>query len=199
MIRRIIISIAAASSAVLLMASISPAHAQEITFQAPAALFKHRSVCKSGTPPCDNFKVVSQFQVTDDFDLDDDLSNQEVMVFFALGTTCNQMQLTPVFNSNVPAGQMVVKHSGSNVKYSFKGTVQGFDDSNMSTIPVELKLSIKINGKGKGLLKASGTGDFAAITSSPFVFALVPINEPDPGMGDNDFNCGVATAKIINQ
>ena len=90
-------------------------------------------------PPCDTFKVVAQLHVTNDIDLDDDLSNREVAT----------------------------------------------------------------NTKGKGLVRASGTGDFAAITSSPIVFALVPFNEPDadnnPGIVDGDYNCGVATANIINQ
>ena len=67
----------------------------------------------------------------------------------------------------------------------------------------DLNLTITINNKGKGLLRASGTGDFGAITSSPIVFAVIPFNEPDsdnnPGIKDGDYNCGVATAKIINQ
>ena len=57
----------------------------------------------------------------------------------------------------------------------------------------DLNLTITINNKGKGLLRASGTGDFGAITSSPIVFAVIPFNEPDsdnnPGIKDGDYNC----------
>lgn len=110
MIRRIAFFLVA-SCVVLLTAASSPAHAvalaPEITFQAPAAVIKHRTVCKSGTPPCDTFKVVAQFRVTNDIDLDDDLSNQEVAIFFGLGAVCDPLNIDGVFNLNVPAGMMV--------------------------------------------------------------------------------------------
>lgn len=187
------------------MAASGPAHAvpkaPEITFQAPATRFKLFTSCKSGMPPCDTFKVVSLFQVTNDIDLDDDLAKREVAIFFGLGTACNPLTNVGVFNLNVAAGAMVKKTSASGVNYSFNGPTKAFDDNTDSTVTANLNLSITINKKGKGILKASGTGDFGAITSSPIVFAVIPFNEPDsddnPGISDGDYNCGVATAKII--
>ena len=205
MVRRIIFSLVA--SLVVLMAASGPAQAvakaPEITFQAPAAVIKHRTVCKSGMPPCDTFKVVAQFHVTNDIDLDDDLSNQEVAIFFGLGTACDPLNIDGVFELHIAAGMMVKKTTGLGVKYSFKGTTAAFDYNTSSPATADLNLTITINNKGKGLLRASGTGDFAAITSSPILFAVIPFNEPDsdnnPGIVDGDYNCGVATANIINR
>ena len=206
MVRRIVFFLVA-SCVVLLMAATGPAHAvakaPEITFQAPAAVIKHRTVCKSGMPPCDSFKVVAQFHVTNDIDLDDDLSNQEVAIFFGLGAVCDPLNIDGVFELHIAAGMMVKKTTKSSVKYSFKGTTEAHDYGANSTVMADLNLTITINNKGKGLLRASGTGDFAAITSSPIVFAVIPFHEPDsdnnPGIVDGDYNCGVATANIINR
>ena len=202
--RRIAISIAAASSAVLLMASISPAHAvilaPEITFSSPVAAVKHIGTCKHGSPPCDTFKVTAPFQVTNDVDLDDDLSNQEVALVLATGQTCVVSNLGSVFEIIILAGHMVRTTSGSHVKYTFSGNTGAHDFSHVS-VTVPLNLSITINTKtGKGVLKASATGDFAAITASPISFALVPFNEPDsdndPDVNNGDFNCGVTNVSI---
>jgi hypothetical protein len=206
MVQRLIFSLIA-SCVVLLMAATGPAQAvskaPEITFQAPATRIKHISSCKNGPPPCDTFKVVAQFQVTNDIDLDDDLSNREVAIFFGNGSVCDPLNIDGVFNLNVPAGMMIKKTTASSVKYSFKGTTDAFDFATDSTVSADLNLTISINSKGKGILKATGTGDFGAITSSPIVFAVIPFHEPDsdnnPGISDGDYNCGVATAKIINQ
>ena len=205
MVRRIFFSLVAGF--VVLMGATGPAQAvakaPEITFQAPAALVKHRTVCKSGTPPCDSFKVVAQFHVTNDIDLDDDLSNQEVAIFFGNGLVCDSVSNVGVFELDVGAGMMTKKTTASSVKYSFKGTTDAFDYNTSTPVMADLNLTITINSKGKGILRASGTGDFAGITSSPIVFAVIPFNEPDsdnnPGIVDGDYNCGVATAKIINQ
>jgi hypothetical protein len=177
--------------------------APEITFQAPATRIKHVTTCKKGPPPCDTFNVVALFNVTNDIDLDDDLSNQEVAIFFGNGLACDPLSNVGVFELNVPAGMMVKKANALGVKYSFKGTTDAFDYETVSTVKANLNLTITINSKGKGLLRASGTGDFAAITSSPIVFALIPFMEPDSdnnlGINDGDYNCGVATANIIKQ
>ena len=202
MFRRIVISIAAASSAVLLMASISPAHAvsPEITFVSPVGSIKHVGTCKHGSPPCDTFKVTAPFNVTNDVDLDDDLSNQKIAVFFGSNQVCDSGNSGPVFEAHVEPGQMVVKTSRSHVKYSFKGMTDGFS-YNVGDLTVLLNLSISINtNTGKGVLKASGTGDFAAITTSPALFALIPFLEPDadndPNVNNGDFNCGVMSVKL---
>ena len=206
MVRRTLFSLVAGF--VLLMAASGPAHAvpkaPEITFQAPATRIKHISSCKNGPPPCDTFKVVAQFQVTNNIDLDDDLSNQEVAIFFGNGLICDPLTNTGVFELDVAAGMMTKKTTASSVKYSFKGTTEAFDYNTSKPTMADLNLTITINSKGKGLLKASGTGDFAGITSTPIVFALTPFDEPDsdnspPPIADGDYNCGVATAKIINQ
>ncbi|HYL57301.1 MAG TPA: hypothetical protein VEU51_00420 [Candidatus Acidoferrales bacterium] len=203
MVRRMIFSLVAGF--VLLMTATGPAQAvtlaPEITFQAPATRIKHITSCKSGMPPCDTFKVVAQFQVTNDIDLDNDLSNQEVAIFFGNGLVCNPLNINGVFELDVPAGMIVKKTTAASVKYSFKGTTDAFDYNTSTSTMADLNLTISINSKGKGLLKASGTGDFAGITSSPIIFALVPFNEPDSdnNISGGDYNCGVATAKIINQ
>jgi hypothetical protein len=194
-----------ASGVVLLTAGPAQAvpKAPEITFEAPATRIKHVTTCKKGPPPCDTFNLVAQFHVTNDIDLDDDLSNREVAIFFGNGLACDPLSNVGVFRLNVPAGMMVKKTNALGVKYSFKGTTDAFDYTTVSTVTANLNLTITINSKGKGLLRASGTGDFAAITSSPIVFALVRFMEPDSdnnlGIDDGDYNCPVATANITNK
>jgi hypothetical protein len=202
MVRRLIVFLVA-SGVVLLTASIAPAACvvmPEITFASPVGSIKHIGTCKHGPPPCDTFKVTAPFEITNDVDLNDDLSNQEIALTFGNRQTCDATDPQLVMEIHVAPGSMVVTTTGSHVKYSFKGMAEAFDFSDMSVLSVPLNLSITVNSHGKGVLKASGTGDFAAITSSPVVFALIPFLEPDsdnsPGINEGDFNCAVMSVKL---
>jgi hypothetical protein len=142
--------------------------------------------------PCDTYSVTIPFKIIPNTDAAADFQNSPLLaIMFAPSGYCPNASGSPTFETHLYPTKMFTMKGG---KYT--GVAGSFDYTTFAAPNAWVSTSLTY-GKSAGLLKATGQGDFSALTSGAITVAVIPFFESDPddssGINAGDLNCVVVT------